>query len=81
MYTIKKVVNIPENRKLHIELDLPCDFPAGEAEVICSFNPLGNSHKQNVASLVPTDVAKSIHINADLTEALDVKWDADGSQQ
>jgi hypothetical protein len=36
MTTIQKSIKIPEDRRLHLDLTLPEDFPAGQAKILIS---------------------------------------------
>ena len=45
MAAIRKTVVIPENRELRLELTVPADVPAGEAEVTVAFSPVRRNHK------------------------------------
>jgi len=43
MTTIQKNVEIPEDRRLRLDLELPVDLPAGQAEIQLTITPLGNT--------------------------------------
>ena len=45
MNAIRKNVTIPEDHRLHLEIDLPPELPAGEAEVTLVVTPLRQPNK------------------------------------
>lgn len=38
METLKKILTIPKNHKVHIDLTLPDNFPTGQVEVLLVFS-------------------------------------------
>ena len=40
MTTIQKTIRIPEDHHVHLDLEVPGDFPVGEAEVLMIISPL-----------------------------------------
>lgn len=51
MSTITKRVTVGRDRHIHIELDVPADFPEGEAEAIVDLKPVRADAKRGVAAL------------------------------
>lgn len=44
VFTMKKTVDIPDDRRIHLDLTLPADFPVGKAEMRITVTPF---RKQN----------------------------------
>ena len=47
MTTIQKSVEIPEDRRLRLDLELPLDLPVGQAEIQLTITPLGNTRLES----------------------------------
>jgi len=47
MAAIRKTVVIPENHELRLEVTVPADVPAGEAEVTVAFSPVRRKQKRH----------------------------------
>jgi hypothetical protein len=44
--TIQQTVTIPSDRRLHLDLELPADFPVGTAQI--ELSPIHTERKQNL---------------------------------
>ena len=51
MSTITKRVTVGRDRHIRIEIDVPADFPEGEAEAIVDLKPVRPDTKRGVAAL------------------------------
>ena len=47
MTTIQKNVELPEDRRLRLDLELPVDLPTGQAEIQLTITPLGNTRLES----------------------------------
>jgi hypothetical protein len=51
MNTITKRVTVGRDHHIRIEIDLPADFPEGEAEAVVDLKPMKANTKRGVAAL------------------------------
>ncbi len=82
METLKQILTIPENHKLHFDITLPDSFPTGLAEVLLVFAPnIMPSQKTNNATEMLLKLAGSLknspHFGGDplaIQKALRDEW-------
>lgn len=51
MSTITKRITVGRDHHVRIELDIPADFPEGEAEAVVDIKPMKAKGKQGIAAL------------------------------
>ena len=80
MTSITQTIEITEDHKLQLNLQLPSDLPNGETEMVITFRPKASSCQDNFTArlreLVPPEVVGTVKINGDLLEPIDVEWEA-----
>ncbi len=70
MSAITKRVTIGRDHRIRLELDIPADFPEGEAEMIVDLKPLQPKAKRGVAALAGI-FRGQVRISDDFDEPLD----------
>jgi hypothetical protein len=60
--SITQTVEIPENRRLHLDFDIPVDIPVGKARVV--LNVISFANKQQKSALKNADTSLTPHTDA-----------------
>ena len=81
METLKQTITIPENRKIHIDMTLPDNFPTGQVEVLLvfsdKFSPSDESINIEILKLAGS-LKNSPHFSGDpllIQKALRDEWE------
>jgi hypothetical protein len=51
MTAIRKQVTVPEDHKIHLDLDVPAEIPAGEVELIVTITPPGKTRQDLINAI------------------------------
>lgn len=76
MTSITQTVEITDDHKLQLSLQLPNDLPKGKVEMTITFRTTEDQEVDSLRALLPPELAGSVKVNGDLLQPLDVQWEA-----
>lgn len=71
----KIVVDVPADHKLHLDIDVPSDIPAGEVELSYEFKLSEKAIRRMLAGVVPEELIGSVEIHGDILEPMNDEWE------